>query len=81
MKIYLSLVAAVVCLSTAVFAETSCQLQRKLVQESGRSDTFLPRCQADGSYAIIQCYEGFCFCANTVTGAKISKSVKGKPKC
>jgi len=62
---------------------TSCERKLNYASRSKAINVFKPNCNADGSYAKIQCYKyyGYCYCA-TKTGAQISGTrAAGKPAC
>ena len=87
MKLSLSLFTAVICFSTAVFAESKCEkeLRESKITPNGRPvlGRRTPNCNKDGSFQSIQCNGsiGFCYCVDNTTGEKYGEYVRGKPEC
>jgi len=45
--------------------------------------SFVPECDEEGNYKAVQCdaSTGFCWCADTETGIRVGKEIRGTPKC
>lgn len=62
---------------------TECQQKAYQATHPALVGAFIPQCNADGSYALVQCWgsTGYCWCASEDGSEWPGTRVRGKPNC
>ena len=67
---------------TAVIPMPLCTEVNAQASSSALLGTFVPECDSQGNFSLVQCHEGMCWCADPVTGVPTSSPVMfGEPDC
>ena len=52
-----------------------------LNESDGLLGVYVPQCEEDGTFSLVQCHEGSCWCADGETGEATSEPAYGNPDC
>ncbi|XP_032235803.2 uncharacterized protein LOC5510701 isoform X2 [Nematostella vectensis] len=66
---------------SAVDCMTECQRKKLEATEGGLLGAYHPSCNADGTYTLVQCHEGYCWCSSPDGREWPGTRARGQPKC